>query len=557
MGVLGEGRVRWAPAVLLGCVVLLVCAPRTLAAGGTGQIEGKVTQAVGGTAIDGIEVCAFLAGGGTEAPAGCATTDAGGEYAISELPSGEYDVEFAVPPGSQLDYIAQYYPDKSSFSEAQPVTVGAGVTSEIDAEMQEGGRIEGTVTDSQDAMPLQSIEVAAYKVGESKLSVGHAKTNASGEYTIVGLAQGSYKVEFSPTPESGLNFVTQYYDNKSSLATADEVKVTKGETKGEIDAKLRVGGEISGTVTDAWTHAPLSNIYVVALGPGEAFAGVANTNANGEYTIVGLAGGAYKIGFIGLAYIVQYYDSAQSPASADPVTAEQGGTTPGIDATLVRKEPVDTAAPVLAGTPAVGQTLTCSTGTWTGEPTPTYTYTWLRNGAAIPGASASSYGIQSADQGTGLACKVSATNKNGSASAVSDTLSVPVTPPPPAPTKPEVKLLSPRILVSGDSARVPISCAQATCTGTIELTERIAIRRRHRGRTRLRKETVVLGTGAYALSADRSATIFVHLTRAGRQRFAGARHHRLRATLQVSVRGGTTARGRVVLSEPAPRRRRR
>ncbi len=252
------------------------------------------------------------------------------------------------------------------------------------------GKIEGTVTE---AMPphsgLGNIEVTAYEAGGSKSPAEYAKTNASGEYTIVGLAPGSYKVEFSPTPESGLNFVTQYYNDKSSLAGANEVKVTKGETAGEIDAELRVGGEISGTVTDAWRHAPLSKVYVIALGPNEGFAGGTDTNASGEYTIQGLVTGEYKIAFVDASYVVQYYNDQPSPASADPVTAGEGETTAGVDAVLVRKEPVNTAAPVVSGTPAVGQTLSCSTGAWTGEPAPTYTYAWLRNGAAIPGASAS------------------------------------------------------------------------------------------------------------------------------------------------------------------------
>jgi len=81
--------------------------------------------------------------------------------------------------------------------------------------------------------------VTAYEVGGSKLPAGYATTNEKGEYTIVGLAPDSYKVEFSPTPESGLNFVTQYYNGKPSLPTANEVEVTKGATTEKINVKLR------------------------------------------------------------------------------------------------------------------------------------------------------------------------------------------------------------------------------------------------------------------------------------------------------------------------------
>ena len=564
MGVLGEGRVRWGLAALLGCVALLVLAPAPVtahAAGGTGQIAGAVTKAGSVEGIEEIEVCASTVSSGGEEPSGerCAITGVGGEYIIPGLPGGEYDVEFAAPPGSPLYCITQYYKDKSLLTAAEAVKVLEGeTTKEINAEMQEGGKIAGTVTEfpASEHVPLQNIEVTAYEVSGSKLPAGYATTNEKGEYTLVGLAQGSYEVEFSPTLESGLNFVTQYYKNKLSRAKAEPVPVVQGKTTGKINAEMRVGGEISGTVTDAWTHAPVAKAYVVAVGLGGGFAGVAYTNANGEYTIPGLASGEYKITFIDSPYIVQYYDDQSSMASANPVTVQQGATTPEIGATLVRKEPVNTAPPVVSGTPAVGQTLSCSTGTWTGEPTPTYIYAWLRNGSAIAGASASTYGVQAADRGAGLACQVTATNKSGSASATSNTLTVPVAPPPPPPA-PVFRLLSARIIVSGGSARVPIACAQAICIGTIELTERIVVRRRHHGRTRVRRETLVLGTGVYALSAGQSATIRVHLTHAGKNALARARHHRLLVTARVSVTGGTAIRGQVVLSEVTRRHHRR
>jgi len=152
--------------------------------------------------------------------------------------------------------------------------------------------------------------------------------------------------------------------------------------------------------------------------------------------------------------------------------------------------------------------------------------------------------MRSAAAGIDAALVSKTANKHGSSGVMGSTLSVPAVLPP----APVVRLLSAKILVSGGSARVPIACAQATCTGTIELIERIVIRRRHHGRTRLRRETVVLGRGAYALSADHSATIPVHLTHTGRRALARARHHRLPVTAQVSVTGGTAIRGSIVLS---------
>jgi hypothetical protein len=51
--------------------------------------------------------------------------------------------------------------------------------------------------------------------------------------------------------------------------------------------------------------------------------------------------------------------------------------------------PVNTVAPAVSGTATVGQTLSSTTGTWTGLPTPTFTYQWQRAGSNISGATSS------------------------------------------------------------------------------------------------------------------------------------------------------------------------
>jgi hypothetical protein len=81
--------------------------------------------------------------------------------------------------------------------------------------------------------------------------------------------------------------------------------------------------------------------------------------------------------------------------------------------------PVNTVAPVLSGTPDVGQVLSCTTGSWTGSPTITYAYQWRRNGSNISGATGSTYTLVNADGGASITCRVTATNGSGSASATS------------------------------------------------------------------------------------------------------------------------------------------
>lgn len=87
--------------------------------------------------------------------------------------------------------------------------------------------------------------------------------------------------------------------------------------------------------------------------------------------------------------------------------------------------PANTAVPVITGTTALGDTLTATAGTWTGTPEPTFTRQWTRNGTNIAGATATTYVITAADQGTNVAVKVTATNTAGSATATSANTAVP------------------------------------------------------------------------------------------------------------------------------------
>lgn len=86
--------------------------------------------------------------------------------------------------------------------------------------------------------------------------------------------------------------------------------------------------------------------------------------------------------------------------------------------------PGSVAAPSLSGTPAVGQTLSCSEGTWSGGTPQSHGFAWLRDGGPIAGAGGSSYVIAGADGGHSLRCRVTASNLAGSLSADSNSVDV-------------------------------------------------------------------------------------------------------------------------------------
>jgi hypothetical protein len=130
-----------------------------------------------------------------------------------------------------------------------------------------------------------------------------------------------------------------------------------------------------------------------------------------------------------LRVVVTVKNGLGSTMSASPLTLAVGGATS-------PAAPASTSLPTISGTPAEGQTLSSSTGTWSGSPT-SYGYQWQRcdlNGAAcapVTGATASTYSVTSADVGDTLRVTVTATNASGSASATS--VATAVVAPAPAP----------------------------------------------------------------------------------------------------------------------------
>jgi len=84
--------------------------------------------------------------------------------------------------------------------------------------------------------------------------------------------------------------------------------------------------------------------------------------------------------------------------------------------------PTVTTAATITGTPTVGQTLTVGAFVFAGDPTPTATYEWERDGVAITSATATTYVLVTEDIGANITCTVTGTNTAGSVSTTSNAL---------------------------------------------------------------------------------------------------------------------------------------
>lgn len=287
----------------------------SLAVAPYGSIGGTVTDAITSAAIPNITVTALDQS--TRAVVGTATTDANGNYVIQGLSDGSYYIDFS----GDASHAGQKY--------GALVTALSGTpTTGVDAALMPYGTITGTVTDAVTHNGIASDSVTVFDANGSV--AGTASTDANGAYTVHGLPAGSYRVGFS---DSG--HFAEYYADSSSLDTADSVTVGSGAATAGIDVSLVPFATISGTVTDAATHNGIADTGVTVYDALGNVAGTASTDADGNYSVTGLAAGNYRLAFAHSTYTSQYYDGASSLADASQVSASAGVTTTGIDAALV------------------------------------------------------------------------------------------------------------------------------------------------------------------------------------------------------------------------------
>ena len=122
------------------------------------------------------------------------------------------------------------------------------------------------------------------------------------------------------------------------IRSAVPLKLSSGARVAGIDASLAAGASITGHVTDDQGH-PVAGVYVSASsalmivgGNGSAI-----TDANGDYSITGLAAGDYRVQFsapFGSNLVSEYHPDTTISSMAVPVKVATGADVTGIDASL-------------------------------------------------------------------------------------------------------------------------------------------------------------------------------------------------------------------------------
>jgi hypothetical protein len=202
-------------------------------------IGGRVTSLATGLPVAGVVVCVWSS---DEVGYGCAESDDSGAYVVKGLTPGLYEVEFWTGE-IEGDLLSQLYAGLVPVAARQEVTG-------INAALQTGGQIAGTVRAAATGAPLAGVEVCVTEA-DSTWSDGCLKTQPSGRYRFLGFPTGTYKVVFSPEaneiedseffelPVDG--FPTQWWSGQTSFATATPILVTAPAVVENIDGSLGPG----------------------------------------------------------------------------------------------------------------------------------------------------------------------------------------------------------------------------------------------------------------------------------------------------------------------------
>ena len=188
------------------------------------------------------------------------------------------------------------------------------------------GSISGSVSSPSDGIGLQNVGVTVLNASWSY--VNSSVTDINGNYTVGGLATGSYYVKTSNN-----TYIDEYYDNirvigipyTSPPVGATSVSVTDGVNTPNINFVLDLGGSIAGQVTRNRFGTGIQGVNIYVYSTSWAVIKSSGTDINGNYTVGGLPTGNYYLKTLNNTYVDEYYGNI--PVIGNPLTFPPVGAT--------------------------------------------------------------------------------------------------------------------------------------------------------------------------------------------------------------------------------------
>jgi len=276
----------------------------------TGSISGRVTEH--GKAAGGIIVGARNSDFSIQpTPAVRATTDSDGNYRITGIPAGSYQVS----PMSPV-YVVADLGEMRARGGTLLLSEGEQVQ-DVDFSLERGGVIEGRVTDAG-GHPVVEERLTLMPANQSRqnrpmygpvMGVG-AITDDRGVYRIYGLPAGQYKISVGRDDDgyywsAGVGRVAYkrtFYPDATDPAEAKVIDVTEGSEATNIDITLGQtlpGFVASGKVVDGDTGRPVTGVRLgLRRVLNNDYAGVnasVNANSQGEFRLENITRGKYVV----------------------------------------------------------------------------------------------------------------------------------------------------------------------------------------------------------------------------------------------------------------------
>jgi hypothetical protein len=302
---------------------------------------------------------------------------------------------------------------------------------------------------------------------------------------------------------------------------------------------------ISGNVTEgqtlaethgSWTNSPTSFTYRWQR------CDASGTNCS---AIPGATSNSYTLAGADVGDTIRVQETASNARpSVAPATSAPTAVVQLVSAPLTN--PSNSLPPAISGTTPAGQTLTGSTGAWSGTPPMSFSYQWERCASScsvITGATSSSYTLTRSDVGAKIAVVVTATNSGGSATATSARVGPVTAGPTSRQLEAALKLSRTETigrLVEDDGSTTTFS---APSPGQLTIGWYLRPKGLHR--------PLLVATADVIFHTARTANVRITLTDKGRQMLEQSSHLKLTATGAFTPAGGpaTTATKVVTLRQ--------
>lgn len=270
-------------------------------AAGTGSISGKVTLSDGSPLSDGSVRAESAVGLGD----GHASTANDGTYRIDGLAPGRYTLRFE--PGWRredlADYVVEYWNNKNVTQEPTYFDLAAGqIRTGMNATLGRGATVSGRVT-LAGGVPTGTCSISvASAAGFSAKADNSGEVSQDGTFSIRAIPSGTWTLEFWCDDTYGRRYMPEYWGDRPYRSQATYFTVGAGDVRTDMNAELIRGGSISGRLT-APDGKPLADVSVMLDSAHSWVTGVdrqerilgAQTDANGDYTVQGVAPGLWTL----------------------------------------------------------------------------------------------------------------------------------------------------------------------------------------------------------------------------------------------------------------------